>query len=253
MSKHRGFKSNRKTDKPEDDTGLIKSASLALRQKLRTEGHPTYGAYLWARLQAGQGVRVRAKGENADKHYDFYPTRDMLLDEFDVIWAEQSSHHTLSDEFRDRLRDTTMSWPDTLTIVREFGTRSAQSTYKFRFEPTEEAKNKLQTFSLQLQAIKKFNKNEGALRSAEDIQAELIDLGFTRRTLKDFQLRDLAQLLHLPNGANFSVPGAGKTTVTFALKTRRVAFNRGCAQSGFSSLERHRWGMYRCRSEFRYR
>jgi len=108
ISKHRGFKSNRKTDNPEDDTGLIKSASLALREKLRAEGHPTYGAYLWARLQDGQGVRVRARGENADKHYDFYPTRDMLEDEFDVIWAEQAKHHSLSEELRVRLRDSTI-------------------------------------------------------------------------------------------------------------------------------------------------
>jgi SNF2 family DNA or RNA helicase len=42
-------------------------------------------------------------------------------------------------------------------------------------------------------------------------------LGFTRRKLKEFQLRDLQRLLALPNGANFSVPGAGKTTVTLAL------------------------------------
>ncbi|NOX73466.1 MAG: hypothetical protein GXP03_07550, partial [Alphaproteobacteria bacterium] len=108
ISKHRGFKSNRKADKPEDDGGLIDHASLELRKELRAGGHLTYGAYLWARLQGGQGVRVRAKGENADKHYDFYPTRDMLLDEFDVIWAEQARHHALDDELRDRLRDYTI-------------------------------------------------------------------------------------------------------------------------------------------------
>lgn len=117
ISKHRGFKSNRKTDKSEDDTGLIKSASLALREKLETEGHPTYGAFLWARLQAGQGVRVRAKGENADKHYDFYPSRDMLLNEFDIIWAEQAKHYELSDEVRDRLRDTTIFYQRDLKPV----------------------------------------------------------------------------------------------------------------------------------------
>lgn len=108
MSKHRGFKSNRKTDKPEDDTGLIKVASQALREQMSAEEPLTYGAYLWSRLQAGQGVRVRAKGKNADKHYEFYPTRDMLLDEFDTIWAEQCKYHTLSDTLRNRLRDYTI-------------------------------------------------------------------------------------------------------------------------------------------------
>ena len=46
---------------------------------------------------------------------------------------------------------------------------------------------------------------------------KLMGAGFTKRHLKKFQLRDIARLLSLSNGANFSVPGAGKTTVTFAL------------------------------------
>jgi len=35
--------------------------------------------------------------------------------------------------------------------------------------------------------------------------------------LKPFQTRDLGQLLDLPHGANFSVPGAGKTAVAYAV------------------------------------
>ena len=35
--------------------------------------------------------------------------------------------------------------------------------------------------------------------------------------LRQFQRRDLAKLLSLPHGANFSVPGAGKTLVTYCL------------------------------------
>jgi hypothetical protein len=37
------------------------------------------------------------------------------------------------------------------------------------------------------------------------------------RELRPFQIRDLARLSSLGHGANFSVPGAGKTTVTYAL------------------------------------
>ena len=44
------------------------------------------------------------------------------------------------------------------------------------------------------------------------------------RQLKPFQERDLAKLLSLPHGANFSVPGAGKTFVTLAIyEAERVA------------------------------
>lgn len=37
------------------------------------------------------------------------------------------------------------------------------------------------------------------------------------RELREFQRRDLGRLLYLRHGANFSVPGAGKTTVTYVL------------------------------------
>jgi SNF2 family DNA or RNA helicase len=49
-----------------------------------------------------------------------------------------------------------------------------------------------------------------------DVDARLNGSRFIR-PLREFQKRDLARLLALPNGANFSVPGAGKTTVTYAL------------------------------------
>lgn len=38
-----------------------------------------------------------------------------------------------------------------------------------------------------------------------------------RRQLRPFQLRDLASILSLSHGANFSVPGAGKTSVAYAV------------------------------------
>jgi SNF2 family DNA or RNA helicase len=47
------------------------------------------------------------------------------------------------------------------------------------------------------------------------LEVELQVAGFTRR-LKPFQLRNLAAILRLPHGADFSVPGAGKTSVALA-------------------------------------
>ncbi|TIQ79909.1 DEAD/DEAH box helicase [Mesorhizobium sp.] len=49
----------------------------------------------------------------------------------------------------------------------------------------------------------------------ETLAAELGASGFTR-TLRPFQLRNLHRLVNLPHGADFSVPGAGKTTVALA-------------------------------------
>jgi len=49
----------------------------------------------------------------------------------------------------------------------------------------------------------------------EQLETALENAGF-RRTLKPFQLRNLGRISRLPHGADFSVPGAGKTTVALA-------------------------------------
>ncbi|WP_433494727.1 DEAD/DEAH box helicase [Micromonospora sp. CA-248089] len=60
--------------------------------------------------------------------------------------------------------------------------------------------------------------------SPEALAAELSEAGF-RRELRDFQLENLALIQQLPHGADFSVPGAGKTTV--ALANHALARARG--------------------------
>lgn len=106
ISKHRGFKSNRKFDRTEDDAGKIATAAADLEDKLRTEGHETYGAWLAARHAAGEAVRVRPHGEGAKRAYAFYPLRAMLEAEFDQIWRVQAIFHPgLTEEARERIRD----------------------------------------------------------------------------------------------------------------------------------------------------
>ena len=68
-----------------------------------------------------------------------------------------------------------------------------------------------------------------ALDGGTPLDTDAVDAGLEGsrfiRTLKDFQIRDLGKLLSLPNGANFSVPGAGKTSVAYA--TYEHERNRG--------------------------
>lgn len=107
MSKHRGFKSNRRADKDEDEKGKIAIASAALLARLKADGHPTYGAFLHARLARGEGTRIRPTGDGAKLSYEFYPTRALLEAELDHIWAIQACFHTsLTEAMRKRLRDT---------------------------------------------------------------------------------------------------------------------------------------------------
>jgi SNF2 family DNA or RNA helicase len=110
-----------------------------------------------------------------------------------------------------------VGWPDALTLLREFGTKSFQTSLGFKFVPEGEAVDRIREFA---EGFRRARASQGTLQkqiSEAEIQTRLTAAGFTKRTLKDFQLRDLEHLLALPNGANFSVPGAGKTTVTFAL------------------------------------
>jgi SNF2 family DNA or RNA helicase len=52
---------------------------------------------------------------------------------------------------------------------------------------------------------------------SEEEVADLLSRGRYKRELRVFQIRDLTRLLRLEHGANFSVPGAGKTAVAYAI------------------------------------
>lgn len=110
-----------------------------------------------------------------------------------------------------------LPWPDAMGIVREFGSRNFQQSLNFRFRPKGEASERLKQFVLEVRQARIQRKNLTKSISEAEIESKLRERGFTERKLKQFQVRDLCRLLSLPNGANFSVPGAGKTTVTFAL------------------------------------
>lgn len=51
----------------------------------------------------------------------------------------------------------------------------------------------------------------------DEARVRAVGSGRFKRSMKPFQERDLAKLLALDHGANFSVPGAGKTTVELAV------------------------------------
>ena len=107
ISKHRGFKSNRKADRSDDESGKIASAAAELKQRLESGGYPTYGSWLGARHAQGEPVRIRPQDKGANLAYEFYPVRAMLEAEFDHIWRVQAGFHPeLTDRARDRIRDT---------------------------------------------------------------------------------------------------------------------------------------------------
>ncbi|MFU1926710.1 type II CRISPR RNA-guided endonuclease Cas9 [Bordetella hinzii] len=107
LNQRRGFKSNRKTDTKDSDSGALKTAISQLRQDIQASGCRTVGEWLWThRLQKKtegvphQGVRARyretplidSEGRNRkEKKYDLYIDRAMIEAEFDALWAVQAT------------------------------------------------------------------------------------------------------------------------------------------------------------------
>ncbi len=117
LNQRRGFKSNRKTDRGDNEGGKIKDATARLDQAMMAVGARTYGEFLQKRRSKASDprkvptVRTRlsvAKRDNAEKEeagYDFYPDRRHLEDEFRKLWTAQAVHHPeiLTDVLRDQV------------------------------------------------------------------------------------------------------------------------------------------------------
>ncbi|WP_083295305.1 DEAD/DEAH box helicase [Curtobacterium sp. BH-2-1-1] len=94
------------------------------------------------------------------------------------------------------------------------GVRDAKRLYKEELEFDDQLAIHLRRLSIDRRAREAVG--QGAIKeNVESLTLELEAAGF-RRKLKSFQLDNLAKLLSLPHGADFSVPGAGKTTVALA-------------------------------------
>ncbi|MDP2065594.1 MAG: type II CRISPR RNA-guided endonuclease Cas9 [Burkholderiaceae bacterium] len=100
INQRRGFKSNRKTDKKDNDAGALKTAISKLRQAMVEENCRTVGEWLHKRDASGQTVRARYRQQRVekedgksriDKSYDLYIDRAMIEAEFDALWAKQAA------------------------------------------------------------------------------------------------------------------------------------------------------------------
>lgn len=134
------------------------------------------------------------------------------------VWDRLRSR-AIADESDAILTDCTIdvSWPKVLGILRDFGGRAQQQALGFRFVPEGEAAERIRQFSDEVRKARAARNSLTLSLTRDELGERLRSQGFTRRTLKSFQLRDLERLVSLPHGANFSVPGAGKTSVAFAL------------------------------------
>lgn len=117
LNQRRGFKSNRKADRGDNESGKIKDATARLDQAMMANGARTYGEFLHMRRSRGTdprhvpSVRTRLSVANRDgpdskeeSGYDFYPDRRHLEEEFHKLWAVQARFHPdLGDDLRDQV------------------------------------------------------------------------------------------------------------------------------------------------------
>jgi CRISPR-associated endonuclease Csn1 len=107
LNQRRGFKSNRKTDGGDDESGPIKEAVGKLQTAIEGSGARTLGEFLWGRQRKREGVRARNSGAVNKVSYDFYPSRKMLEEELEMFWEAQARHHPeMTETARAALRET---------------------------------------------------------------------------------------------------------------------------------------------------
>lgn len=98
LNQRRGFLSNRKTEKGDSESGAIKEAASRLKEAMDASGARTLGEFFHRRHIVREPVRARNRSTGAKAEYDFYPTRQLLLDEFKEIWERQAPHHASMTE-----------------------------------------------------------------------------------------------------------------------------------------------------------
>ena len=131
-----------------------------------------------------------------------------------------------------------LNFIDSFSLFRETSSRQKYWNFKFRIGPDDlESKEEFEKFKVNIQGVSlKFSE-----LTEDSVTSELRSRGFDKRSLTSFQIRDLLQLLNMPHGANFSVPGAGKTTVAIALNF--ISMNKDektlviCPKSAFEAWD----------------
>ena len=134
-----------------------------------------------------------------------------------------------------------LAWTDTLSVVRELGSKSSQKSLNFRFIPEGQALVKLRSFANQIKKTR-FQRNKLVESiSPLEIEKRLRVAGFVKRELKPFQLRDLAHLLSLKQRCKFlgtrSRQDNRNVCTSYSHPKPLRALNHCCSQVCLPSLE----------------
>lgn len=152
LSQRRGFKSNRKTDKASDETGVIAKGISNLRSIMASDGARTFGEWLANRRKQGLPVRLRSGSDAVAEGYAYYPERSLYEDEFRQIWDAQAKYHPslLTDERREHL----------FTIIFHQRPLKKQKVGRCSFQPLEERLRKAHPLFQSFRLYKEVNELE---------------------------------------------------------------------------------------------
>ena len=243
INQRRGFKSNRRADKADNDSGALKTAINKLRQNLLDTGCRSVGEWLHKRDAAGETVRARFRQEKVikddgktriDKSYDLYIDRAMIEAEFDALWAAQAGFNpALFNELaRSELKDALLFQrplkpviPGRCTLLpdEERAPLALPSTQRFRIY--QELAN--------LRILGNGLKEEALTRAQRDALAQALEAGH-----QSFKTA-IPRLLKLGGAVQFNLADAKRTelkgNITCAILSKKDNF--GAAWWGFDETK----------------
>ncbi len=96
IAQRRGFKSNRKTDRADKETGKVLEGISRLQKDIESAGCRTLGEYLF---------RLKSSGSRPVRGH--YTHRSMYIDEFNKLWQKQSSYYrdVLNNSLKEKIFD----------------------------------------------------------------------------------------------------------------------------------------------------
>ena len=89
INQRRGFQSNRKQAAKDKEAGAINDAKIKLETLIHEHNYRTIGEFLYY----NPIKRVRPTVQGSKSLYDFYPQRDMLKQEFDLLMTTQAQYY----------------------------------------------------------------------------------------------------------------------------------------------------------------
>lgn len=199
LNQRRGFKSNRKTDSDDNESGVVKERIGELKRLIEKSEARTLGEYLHKRRVKGRMVRARPEA-------GFYPERVMYEDEFRQIRERQQAHQTLTADQWEVLQDIVfyqrpLKPVDPGWCLFETGEKRAHRALPLtqEFRMVQEANN-----------LRVTSPGEPARRLTLDERDKV--LGHLRRK-KELKLDSMLKLLKLPSGSTVNLFDDHRSTI----------------------------------------